>query len=151
MSEIFTLDNENFQLYVKCCAALSLNTLLKAPLTGMVRRANGAVENMEDAAMFAKGDTEKAKKMMVKNENVERVRRAHQNDLENVPFFMTLGLLYICTNPCPTLVKYHFLGFTGCRLLHTFSYLVLQKQPWRAISFLGGVASCVSMAVRLLM
>ena len=86
-----------------------------------------------------------------KNENVERVRRAHQNDLENVPFFMTLGLLYICTNPCPTLVKYHFLGFTGCRLLHSFSYLVLQKQPWRAISFLGGVASCVSMAVRLLM
>ena len=80
MSEIFTLDNENFQLYVKCCAALSLNTLLKvrfkqffgesfervqAPLTGMVRRANGAVENMEDAAMFAKGDTEKAKKMLV--------------------------------------------------------------------------------------
>ena len=80
MSEIFTLENENFQLYVKCCAALSLNTLLKvrveqfsekffkkvqAPLTGMVRRANGAVENMEDAAMFAKGDTEKAKKMLV--------------------------------------------------------------------------------------
>ena len=31
----------------------------------MVRRANGAVENMEDAAMFAKGDTEKAKKMLV--------------------------------------------------------------------------------------
>ena len=29
MSEIFTLENENFQLYVKCCAALSLNTLLK--------------------------------------------------------------------------------------------------------------------------
>ena len=86
-----------------------------------------------------------------KNENVERVRRAHQNDLENVPFFMTLGLLYICTNPCSTLVKYHFLGFTGCRLLHTFSYLVLQKQPWRALSFLGGVASCVSMAVRLLL
>ena len=80
MSEIFTLENENFQLYVKCCAALSLNTLLKvrfkeffveslkkvqAPLTGMVRKANGAVENMEDAISFANGDTEKAKKMMV--------------------------------------------------------------------------------------
>ena len=82
MSEIFTLENENFQLYVKCCAALSLNTLLKvhfqkikkkrsfeinvqAPLTGIVRKATGAVENMEDAIAFAKGDTEKAKKMMM--------------------------------------------------------------------------------------
>ena len=81
MSEIFTLENENFQLYVKCCAVLSLNTLLKvrlrkffqasfekmlqAPLTGLVRKSNGAVENMEDAIAFAKGDTEKAKKMMV--------------------------------------------------------------------------------------
>ena len=29
MSEIFTLENENFQLYMKCCAVLSINTLLK--------------------------------------------------------------------------------------------------------------------------
>ena len=86
-----------------------------------------------------------------KNENVERVRRAHQNDLENVPFFLALGLVYICTNPTETQVKYHFLGFTGCRLLHTFSYLVLQKQPWRALAFMGGIGSCVSMAVRLLL
>jgi len=34
-------------------------------LTGLVRKSNGAVENMEDAIAFAKGDTEKAKKMMV--------------------------------------------------------------------------------------
>ena len=29
ITEIFTLENENFQLYMKCCAVLSINTLLK--------------------------------------------------------------------------------------------------------------------------
>merc|ERR1711974_306165 len=33
------------------------------------------------------------------NEDIERVRRAHQNDIENVVPFAILGLLYIFTNP----------------------------------------------------
>ena len=33
------------------------------------------------------------------NENVERVRRAHLNDMENILPFFCLGLLYIFTNP----------------------------------------------------
>ena len=33
------------------------------------------------------------------NENVERVRRAHQNDIENILPFLILGFLYMFTNP----------------------------------------------------
>jgi glutathione S-transferase len=33
------------------------------------------------------------------NERVERIRRIHQNDLENLPFFLVAGLLYILTGP----------------------------------------------------
>ena len=36
------------------------------------------------------------------NEDVERVRRAHLNDLENILPFFCLGLLYIFTNPAPS-------------------------------------------------
>ena len=33
------------------------------------------------------------------NEDVERVRRAHQNDIENIVPFAILGFIYIFTNP----------------------------------------------------
>lgn len=33
------------------------------------------------------------------NERVERIRRIHQNDLENLPFFLVTGLLYLLTAP----------------------------------------------------
>src|SRR5438067_242462 len=33
------------------------------------------------------------------NEPVERIRRIQMNDLENVPFFLVAGFLYILTRP----------------------------------------------------
>ena len=36
---------------------------------------------------------------LLPNERVERVRRIQQNDLENVPFFLAAGFLYILTDP----------------------------------------------------
>ena len=46
------------------------------------------------------------------NENVERVRRAHMNDLENILPFFCLGILYIFTNPALStavlVFRFHF-------------------------------------------
>ena len=39
------------------------------------------------------------------NADVERVRRAHQNDLENIPIFLILALFYVTTDPDPDMAK----------------------------------------------
>ena len=114
----------------------------------------------------AKGDEEKAKKMLLwvdstvyyivydfnrPNEDVERIRRAHQNDLENVPVFLVLGLLYTLLSPEPTLAKYHFIGFTAARVCHSIAYMFLKSYSIRGIAFLGGMATNMSMAIRVLL
>ena len=38
-------------------------------------------------------------KQLEKNEYVERIRRIHMNDLENLPFFLVAGFLYVFTGP----------------------------------------------------
>ena len=55
--------------------------------------------------------------------DVERVRRAHLNDLENVVPFLLLCPLYLCTGPSPWLAGNLIRGFAAARILHTVSYL----------------------------
>jgi len=66
------------------------------------------------------------------NEDVERARRAHQNDLENILPYFGVGLLYALSNPSPGMARLCFIGFTVSRILHSVFYL-LQLQPWRTI------------------
>jgi glutathione S-transferase len=66
------------------------------------------------------------------NEDVERARRAHQNDLENILPYFGVGLLYALTNPSLGMARLCFIGFTVSRILHSICYL-LQLQPWRTI------------------
>ena len=82
----------------------------------------------------------------VVHEDIERVRRAHRNDLENILPYFGVGLLYALTNPSPTAAKIYFIGYTAARILHSVCYL-LSLQPWRSIAF--GVAQ-ILMVVMLL-
>ena len=70
-----------------------------------------------------KKDADTTKKMVRTDENVERVRRAHQNDLENIPLFMVTGFLYVLANPSVDSAKYHFYGFALSRIFHSIVYL----------------------------
>ena len=73
------------------------------------------------------------------NEDIERVRRAHQNDIENVVPFAILGLLYIFTNPAYSTALLCFRLFAGARILHTVVYLLVIPQPARAILFFANI------------
>jgi uncharacterized MAPEG superfamily protein len=68
------------------------------------------------------------------NEDVERARRAHQNDLENILPYFGVGLLYALTNPSPTAARVFFIGYAVARILHSVFYL-RAMQPWRTIAF----------------
>lgn len=127
-----SINNPVVQSFIVYSAILALKLIVLGPLTGMTRMRKGVFANPEDVkASGGKG------KIKFDDPDVERVRRAHQNDLENIPAFWILGALYVTTAPAQAWATLLFRIFTGGRILHTVVYAVKPlPQPARAISFL---------------
>jgi len=83
------------------------------------------------------------------DEDVERARRAHQNDLENILPFLAIGFFYALTGPSMFAARIYFWGFLTARVLHTFVY-VRSMQPHRTIAFTIGYTLMFAMLVTLL-
>ena len=66
------------------------------------------------------------------NERVERVRRIQQNHLENLPFFLVAGLLFVASGPPLLLARVLLYGYVASRLLHFAAYLSARDHEVRA-------------------
>lgn len=82
------------------------------------------------------------------NERVERVRRIQMNDLENLPFFLVAGLLYVLTEPPLLLAQLYLYGYVVSRLLHFAAYATAQTHDMRATFWTIGSLILVFMTVR---
>merc|ERR1712107_406957 len=125
------ISHELVSTFIFYCSLVLLKTLLMAFWTAKRRFATGAFANPEDI----KGQEEKGHKVDFANEEVERVRRCHQNDLENVLPFVLISAMYITTNPTLSCAKIVFRVWTLARYIHTFVYVFQVPQPSRALSF----------------
>lgn len=85
-----------------------------------------------------------AEKTMVLSESVERARRNHMNDMENIIPFILVGGFYVLTKPDHKTALWHFRIFFLSRVLHTISYQA-GVQPWRGLSWFVGLGSTFSM------
>ncbi len=130
------------QLFLLCAAILTLKMWLTANGTGLLRVLRGVYISPEDYALV--GAQSKAP-----DETIERVRRAHQNDLENILPFLAVGFLYAATGPSYTTAWWLFVAFTAGRILHTICY-ALGLQPWRTLAFEVGNVALLAMIVLLL-
>ena len=77
-------------------------------------------------------------KQLEPNERVERVRRIHQNDLENIPFFLVAGFLFILTEPPLWLAWLLLYGYVASRFLHFAAYFTAQTHDMRANLWTAG-------------
>ena len=66
------------------------------------------------------------------NERVERIRRIQMNDLENLPYFLVAGLLFILTEPSLVLAQWLLYGYVVSRFLHFAAYLSARTHDMRA-------------------
>jgi glutathione S-transferase len=80
------------------------------------------------------------------NERVERIRRIQLNDLENLPYFLVAGLLYVTTAPPPILAQFLFYGYVVTRLLHFVAYFTAQIHDIRAALWTPGSLIIIFMA-----
>ena len=72
------------------------------------------------------------------NERVERIRRIQMNDLENLPYFLVAGLLFILTEPSLVLAQWLLYGYVVSRFLHFAAYLSAQTHDMRAMLWTVG-------------
>jgi len=71
-------------------------------------------------------------KQIEPNEYVERIRRIHLNDLENLPFFLVAGFLFVLTGPSLLLAQVLLYGYVVSRLLHFAAYITARTHDMRA-------------------
>lgn len=85
------------------------------------------------------------------DERVDRIRRIHLNDLENLPFFLASGFLYVLTQPPLLLAQLLLYGYVASRLLHFLAYLTARTHDTRATLWTVGSLILIFMTVRTLL
>ena len=90
-------------------------------------------------------------KQLEPDERVERIRRIMMNDLENVPFFLIAGFLYVLTHPSLPAAQWLLYGYVVSRLLHFAAYITGQIHEVRATFWTVGSLILIFITVRTLM
>lgn len=128
----FSLQNPVFATYVIAASLMILKVVAMSWLTVVrMMQEKGGFRSPEDAK---KSPTNPAPRdgQVGPNERVDRIRRIQLNDLENIPFFLVAGLLYLTTQPELWLAQLLFYGYVVSRLLHFLAYLTAQLHDIRA-------------------
>ncbi|XP_037072127.1 microsomal glutathione S-transferase 1-like [Pollicipes pollicipes] len=139
-----TMANPLFVTFLFYAAILVLKTVLMSLATARHRIGKKIFANPEDA----KGLQGKVK---LDDPDVERVRRAHLNDLENILPFLIICPLYLATGPNAWMATMLMRGFAATRIIHTFVYLNVVPQPSRGLAFMVGLGITIYMTVQTLL
>jgi glutathione S-transferase len=127
-----TLANSVFATYAIAAAIMILKAISMSWLTvlRMMQEKGGfrAPEDLRKTPLNPVPDP----KQLAPNERVERIRRIQLNDLENLPFFLVAGLLFVMTDPSLTLARWMLYGYVVSRLLHFGAYFTAQTHEVRA-------------------
>jgi glutathione S-transferase len=84
------------------------------------------------------------------NEYVDRSRRMHRNDLENIPAFLACGLLFVAAGPPYLLANILMYGFVAARFAHFIAYTTRQSHEVRATFYTIGSVAVIVMAIYVL-
>ena len=143
MSEIAALPA--FAALLVCSSLLALKMGAVAFVTAKARFDSKVVLNPEDAPVNPGAQARSAEA-----DSTLRAKRAHLNDVENIPVFMILALLFTLTG-CSAMAGWTYFGvYFVARTLHTIFYL-RAVQPWRTAAFAIGQLTQLGIIVQLLM
>lgn len=137
------MNDPAFRTYAVCAAILAVKMLLTGNYTSMMRMRHKAFVNDEDAANFG------GKASELEHPAVAHALRIQRNDLENIPLFFAIGLVFVLGGASASAAWWYCWTFTIARLLHWVAYLN-HLQPWRAICYFLGYACILGMAVQIL-
>lgn len=134
-----------YQPLVLCSVALVFKMGAVAFATANARRKAKVVVNREDMMVNpgAVAEAQEAPETL-------RCQRAHRNDVENIPGFLLLAMLFALSGGSARAAWAYFGVYTVVRVLHTVFYLN-EKQPFRTICFGIGQLCQLGLAVNLVL
>jgi glutathione S-transferase len=145
--EILSLHNPVFATYVSAASIMVLKGVSMSWLTVVrMMRARGGFRSPEDIRK-TRLNPDPNPVQLEPNERVERIRRIQLNDLENLPYFMVIGLLYVFSAPTLSLAQWLFYGYVVTRLVHFIAYITAQTHDLRAALWTPGSLILIYMSV----
>src|SRR5437868_10465330 len=130
--EKLSLANPVFATYVIAASLMILKAVSTYWLTVLrMMREKGGFRSPEDIRKTSL-NPEPNPKQLEPNERVERIRRIQLNDLENLPFFLVAGLLFVLAEPSVLLAQWLLYGYVVSRLLHFAAYFTARTHDTRA-------------------
>src|SRR3569623_1361175 len=121
--DALTLTNPAFSTYA-ICASLAVLKLMGQGWDSVYRlmKVGGGYASPEDANKGILNPRPRAGQLDL-DDYVDRSRRMHRNDLENIPGFLAAGLLFVVVAPPLLLVQVMMYGFVLARA-HPFWFFV---------------------------
>jgi len=148
--QTLSLANPVFQAYVVAAALMILKAVSMSWLTVQrMIKVNGGFRSPEDAQKTPL-NANPSPGQVGPNEQVDRIRRIHLNDLENIPFFVGAGFLYVLSEPSLWVARALFGTYVVTRLLHFVAYFTARTHDTRAALWTPGSLIIVFMTVRAL-
>jgi len=145
-----SLQDPLFATYAIAAALMILKAVAMSWLTVVrMMQAKGGFRSPEDLRKTPLNPEPNAKQLEP-DERVERIRRIHLNDLENLPFFLAAGFLYVLTSPPLLLAQVLLYGYVVSRFLHFAAYLSARTHDTRATLWTVGSLIIVFMTCRVL-
>jgi glutathione S-transferase len=146
-----SLQNPLFATYVIAATLMILKAVSMSWLTvARMMQVKGGFRSPEDIRKTPL-NPEPNPKQLEPDERVERTRRIHLNDLENLPFFLVAGFLYILTEPSLLLARVLLYGYVVSRLLHFAAYATARTHDTRATLWTVGSLILIFMTCRTLL
>jgi uncharacterized MAPEG superfamily protein len=108
-------------------------------------KTNGGFVNPEDAKPGMVNPKPRPGQLDL-DEHVERSRRMHRNDTENVPVFLVAGFLFALTQPPLWLAQVLLYGYVASRMGHFWAYITARGHEPRAFFFSIGSLIVIGIA-----
>jgi glutathione S-transferase len=146
-----TFESPVFVTYVIAATVMILKMMGQGWITvARMMKVGGGFLNPEDAAAGMVNPHPRPGQLDP-DDYVERSRRMHRNDTENIPVFLVAGLLFVWTQPPVWVAQCLLFGYVVTRLAHSWAYFTARSHEVRATFFSIGSLIVIGMAVFTLM
>jgi len=127
-----SLQNPLFATYAIAACLMILKAVAMSWLTVVrMMQVKGGYRAPEDLRKTAL-NPEPNPAQLAPDDRVDRIRRIQLNDLENLPYFLVAGFLFVLTEPSLMLARVLLYGYVLSRLLHFAAYLGARNHETRA-------------------
>ena len=146
----YSMENPTFVAYMTFASIMILKIMGQGWMTVWRMAKSGAGLVSPEDLLPGPYNREPDPRQLEPNDYVDRSRRIHRNDLENIPAFLAAGLLLVAVEPPTTLAIALMAVFVVARLVHTLFYATSQRHEIRSIPYSVGSVVVILMAIYVL-